>query len=51
MMERQLFYIIAVVVLMLIASRYMKKIKDKPDEPLPENPDPPVADDTDEVSE
>jgi hypothetical protein len=28
---KQILYIVAVIVVMIIASRYMKKIKDKPD--------------------
>jgi hypothetical protein len=32
MIGKQILYIAAVVVVMIIASRYMKKIKDRPDE-------------------
>jgi hypothetical protein len=44
-MAKQLIYIVAVVIVMVIASRYMKKIKDKPDE-MPEETEPPAAEDS-----
>ncbi|MDR2806181.1 MAG: hypothetical protein LBB85_11225 [Dysgonamonadaceae bacterium] len=44
MMVKQLIYLAAVVVLMIIASRYMKKIKDKPEE-IPEDIEYPLAED------
>ncbi|MDR0542733.1 MAG: hypothetical protein LBH19_11075 [Dysgonamonadaceae bacterium] len=45
MIIKQLIYIAAVLVVMIIASRYMKKIKDRPDEEIPEDIEHPVAED------
>ncbi|GHV56962.1 hypothetical protein FACS1894182_04650 [Bacteroidia bacterium] len=46
---KQIFYVVAVIVVMIIASRYMKKIKDKPEgeilEEIPENIEQPLAED------
>jgi hypothetical protein len=51
MMVKQILYIVAVVVVMVIASRYMKKIKDKPDE-FPDDTEPTLKEDleTDETA-
>ena len=47
---KQIIYIVAVIVLMIVAARYMKKIKDKPDE-IPEETDEPLPEDDVEIDE
>ena len=39
---KQILYIAAVIVIMIVAARYMKKIKDKPSEKIPEDREEPL---------